>query len=345
MRYSNLRKIHLLALSMFALIATSCGILTDQGFIVFVTGNEGDRDIAVIRPDGTDYQLIIGHEADDFAPVWSSDGRRLAYLSNRDGNVEVYVTLVIDSKGDFSQELSMRVTNTGVDETEVIWSPDGKRIAYVSPDGMNNSHLYWVDLDSLRPNRLIFDKYAEIDPAWSPSGEWISFTVLDSEGTSQGIFMRNPGGVNSLQVTQTADYSSTWSPDGKKLAFVSKRDGNSEIYIVDVGQDGSFSQTLNITNNPANEWSPVWSADSKRIVFLSDRAESADIFIVSVEGGEALPLTANTLSESELVFGPTNSLVFNSDPNDKPDLFVLNINSLEQQRLTKNSVPNTHPDW
>ena len=106
MRYSNLRKIHLLALSMFALIATSCGILTDQGFIVFVTGNEGDRDIAVIRPDGTDYQLIIGHEADDFAPVWSSDGRRLAYLSNRDGNVEVYVTLVIDSKGGFSQELS-----------------------------------------------------------------------------------------------------------------------------------------------------------------------------------------------------------------------------------------------
>ena len=345
MKYLNFKNLNLLALSAFALLATACGILTDPGFIVFSTGDEGNRDIAIIRPDGTEFQIVVGHDTDDFAPVWSSDSRRIAYLSNRDGNVEVYVTLTIDSTGDYENELSLRVTNTGVDETEVIWSPDGTRLAYVSPDDLGNHHLYWVDLDSLRPNRLIFDKYSEIDPAWDPTGEWIAFSVLHSDGLSSGIFMRNPGGVNSIQVTQTEDYSPVWSPDGEKLAFVSRRDKNEEIYIVNVGTDGSFSQAINITNNPANDWSPSWSPDSKNVAFISDRGESPDIFIVSVGGGEATPLTSNSLNESNLSYGPSNSLVFNSDPNDRLDLFVLSIDSMEQKRLTKNNANNSQPDW
>ena len=330
---------------MLGVLTSACGLLDDEGFIAFSTGPVGQRDIAVIRPDGSDRQVVVGHSADDFAPVWSPDHTRIAYLSNREGNVEVYVTLSISTSGDPAASSSLRITNTAVDESSLTWSPDSKKLAYVSPDIDGLDHIYWVELDNLRPNRLIFDKQGESDPVWSPTGKWVAFTVLDARGRPIGIFLRNPGGVNSIQVTQTFDHSPAWSPDGKKLAFVSERDRNREVYVVDVREDGSFSQQVNITSNPSDEWAPTWSPDSKRVVFLSDRNAGPDVFVASALGGEVVPLTANSFDESAVDFGPSSALVFTSTPAGKPDLFVMDATTLEQSRLTADDLPNTQPDW
>ncbi len=332
-------------------LASACGLLDTEQFIAYSSGAEGARDIAVIRPDGTGGRIIVGHSADDFAPVWSPDRTRVAFLSDRDGNVEVYVTLSFADPSDPSSSSSLRVTNTGVDESHVGWSSDGKRLAYVSPDIDGPPRIYWLELDNLRPHRLIFGREGETDLAWSPEDHWVAFSVQDPNGVPVGIFLRNPGGVNTIQVSQTQDYAPAWSPDGKWLAFVSERDNNQEIYVVEVRADGSVTQQVNVSMNPADDWAPTWSADGKRVVFISGRNGSPDLFSVTLgrvgvpDGTGLVPLTANDFDESAFVVGPSGRVVFTSTPSGKSDLFVMEPDGTGQRRLTADFLPNAQPAW
>jgi len=78
------------------------------------------------------------------------------------------------------------------------------------------------------------------------------------------------------------DFHPSWSPDGSRIAFISSRDGNYEIYVMDA--DGSNQQCL--TDNPANDWYPSWSPDGSRIVFTSDRDDNRniEIYVMDTDG-------------------------------------------------------------
>lgn len=76
-------------------------------------------------------------------------------------------------------------------------------------------------------------------------------------------------------------------PDGKKIAFVTARDGNDEIYIVN--SDGTGLARL--TNHPARDRDPAWSPDGTRIAFVSDRSGKAEIHVMRADGSEVVRLT------------------------------------------------------
>jgi Tol biopolymer transport system component len=319
------------------LVLGGCSLLSEDTFIVYSVGEVGTRDIVVARSDGSDRRMVMTGPDDDFGAVWSPDHSRIAFLSDRDGNVELYLGVVDGSS-------VIRVTNTGVDESEPTWSPDGRRIAYVSPDADGTARVYWVRLLDLLPNRLIFESDSEADPAWSPNGTWIAFAALDENGKSEGLFLRNPDGVNRLQLSASPDRGPAWSPDGKKLAFTSTRDGDEEIYVLSVGAQGPEGQAVRITNNPASDISPTWSPDSKRVAFISDRNGSRDIFTVSDKGEDIQALTNNQIEELDLVWGPTGKLVFESRPAGKSELFVTSTEGV-QNRLSVGDVAASQPDW
>ena len=335
----------LLAISVPTLAA--CSVLSDPGLIVHALGEEGQRDIAVVRPDGTELQTVVNGPGDDFAPAWSPSRQRIAYLSDRDGNVELYV-----SSADGAD--TMRVTNTGVPESQPTWSPDGRRIAFTSPDQDGRPQVYWMSLSDLIPNRLQFGGESDTDPAWSPQGTWIAFASLDDEGNSQGLFLRNPDGVNQLRLSESADRSPAWSPDGTKLAFVrgtcGAREGDgpgddgSDIYVITVGEAGPIGQAQQVTGNPACDFAPEWSPDGKRLAFISDRNGDNDIFTVSDRGEDLRWLTRNELQELAVRWGPDGRIVFESQPSGKSALFVMDVTG-EQRLLTTSEAPSTQPDW
>ncbi|MDA0798882.1 MAG: hypothetical protein O2826_01235 [Chloroflexi bacterium] len=338
LRPNHIKLAFLPALAIVATFALgACGLLTEDTFIVYSVGEEGTRDIVVARSDGSDRRIVIAGPGDDFGAVWSPDHSRLAFLSDRDGNVNLYVGTVDGST-------VSPVTNTGVDESQPTWSPDGQRIAYVSPDADGTPRVYWVRFKDLLPNRLIFESNSEVDPAWSPNGTWVAFAALDDNGNSEGLFLRNPDGVNRLQLSASPDRNPVWSPDGKKLAFTSTRDGDQEIYVLHVGPDGPEGQATRITNNPASDFSPTWSPDSKRVAFISDRNDSRDIFTVSDKGEDLETLTRNQVEELALVWGPTGKLVFESRPAGKSELFVTTTDGT-QNKLSVGDIAASQPDW
>ena len=321
------------------MVVGSCGLPGDSGYIVYTVGPEGSRDIGVVRPDGTQNSIIVGGASDDYAPVWSPDRKRIAFLSNRSGNVEIHL---VNSDG----SLVVQATDSAVPESQPTWSPDGRSLAFVSPTPEGRPHVFVADLTDLVPRRLTFGTPAEKDPAWSPDGRWIAFTVLDEAGNPLGIFIRNPNGVNRIQITQGPDYQPAWSPDGKRLAFVSNRDGNPDVYAVAI-QNGTSQESpaVRLTADPAEDYAPAWSPNGRRIAFLSNRQGNADIFTVSPTGDDLLALTTNHENELAFDFGPDGQIVFISDHGGTPGLFTMRDDGKEQRVVLRSDTPYSSPDW
>ena len=122
------------------------------------------------------------------------------------------------------------------------WSPDGKRIAYssLSPekiDGRLRLELFVVDADGSNPTMITSDIENSGDPCWSPDLVKIAFARLTSGVPGAiNLFMLDTGSNNARRMTfaRATDERPAWSPDGKKIAFQSNRDGNFEIYLLQV---------------------------------------------------------------------------------------------------------------
>src|SRR5918911_959134 len=110
------------------------------------------------------------------------------------------------------------------------------------------------------------------DPQLSPDGHWIAYTIsdlnMDANRRVTQIYLISVDGGEPKQLTNAPQSSSSprWSPDGKKLAFVSARDGSSQIWTLDV----ATNEQKKVTNISTGASDPVWSPDGRMIAFVSD---------------------------------------------------------------------------
>ena len=262
------------------------------GPVAFVSNRNGNPEIYVMDPDGSNQVRLTNHPNVDTSPARSPDGRRIAFATDRDGNLEIYV---MDSDG---FNLNRLTTNGSLDD-HPAWSPDGKRIAFHSNrDG--NDEIYVMNADgSGGQSNISNDPAIDINPTWSPDGKRIAFTSK-RDGNLEVYVMDDDGG-NPVNLTghPNIDDLAAWSPDGSQIAFTTYRDLNFEIYVM--GADGSFP--TNLTNNGAGDEAPDWSPDGSKILFHTDRGADVEVYEMDAGGTNPNNLTQWANDDTDPAWG------------------------------------------
>jgi TolB protein len=318
-----------LLIAVACLSFAACGGGSDP--ILFTSDRQDDLEVYVIDPETGVEQALTNSLPDEHAPMLSPGGSMAAFLSGSEGSMALEVMQV---DGDGRRRLGQPAAR--IDSYR--WSPDGRRIAYVSQND-GDSFLYVIDADGGAPMLLTAVPVDHVG-GWSPRGDDVVFAV--SSLGNRGIWVRNPDGVNELRLTDQDDYQPVWSPDAKRIAFLSRRDGNPELYVMRA--DGSEQTRLTNTTEP--EYQVSWSPKGRRILFVSERDGNPEIYVTDVRGDNVVRLTTNNVRDDEPVWSPNGRrIAFVSYLDGDADIFTMDADGDNQLRLTSNDFEDTGPSW
>ena len=146
-------------------------------------------------------------------------------------------------------------------------------------------------------------------------------------------------------VTSLSPFAIFLAPATEKIAFTTRRDGNDEIYVMNV--DGSGQ--VNRTNDTGEDSFAAWSRDGKRIAFTSQRdGGNEEIYVMNADGSNQVNLTNDAANDNQPSWSPDGSeIAFASNRSGNFDIYVLNVAdpSIPWRRLTTDPGPDIGPDW
>ncbi len=248
--------------------------------IVFTRGSGTRRDLYAVDYDGENLLRLTANRTLNLFPSWSPDGKRIAFMSYRDGQQGIYLLDVTSGRVTL-------VNETPGSNLAPHWHPGGEELLVsLSKDGQHE--IYRLSLAGRIIRRLTFSPAIEVSPDWSPNGWDIVFTS-DRTGSPQLYIMDAEGG-SRRRLTFTGPYndSGAWSPDGERIVYVS-REGNLTRLVL-IQADGTDRRPLTDARWRNCE-NPRWAPDGRHLVFASDRTGVFKLYVMDVLDGSTRQLT------------------------------------------------------
>ena len=262
--------------------------------ILFTSTRDGNRDVFIMNPDGTEQVNLTQHRADDQQAVWSPTGEKILFVSDRGGVRDLY-TMNPDGSN-VRRVFKFKVETWRTDPT---WSPNGKQFAYESVDwGRLKITLHIATLGEQDSELFVSGSY----PAWSPDGTEIAcsfrerLTLINIRTGAQRQLL--PKNVESFQ------RDPSWSAAGDKLVFSWNKhpvpppdaerrlheEWKDKITIYIINRDGTGLQQLIEEAGPYAQY-PALSPDGNEVLYTREINGDFQIFKLDLNSGVRTQLT------------------------------------------------------
>ena len=250
------------------------------GQTVKLTHNHGGHleegaNTSILLRDGKRMELPVRMAG---RPGWSADGRRIAFASAGEGG-DISVV-------DADWQNPQRLTNTEAAESHPVWSPDGKRLAYLVRTG-EDLHLHVMEEDGSQSKQVTDLPVSNAPASWSPDGTRLVFGSSSSGNPEIYTAAAAVGDVVNLTNSESAETAPRWSPDSSTILYESNRYAPPQVWVMN--SDGT--NAYNLTNAHAFSGRGSWSPDGSRIVFESERELQRELFLMNADGSAQVQLT------------------------------------------------------
>jgi len=271
-------------------------------FIMDATGGEAKR---LTQFPGRESQIS-----------WSPDGKKIAFISDKDGNEDIYVASPGDNDTTFMDCIKVDITQvTRTDEIEgrIRWSPDGRKIGYLTGASDRISDYTIGNLYTITPEgkekKLIVSKSLIGEYSWSPDSRWIAFSCFSNLPDLE-IFIVSANGGELVNISKHPedDIRPIWSPDGTTISFLSERTGNFDIWQIPLLKSKEAStkkgkvkveidfgkihkRAVQITKTKGDDELATISPDGELYAFKSNASGEFELYTIRKDGTNLCRLT------------------------------------------------------
>lgn len=240
-------------------------------FFARVFGAPGD--IWTMNADGAGAAPLTSAPATEILPSWTPDGRSVVYTRNIHGPQQVWRISVADRSEQplFSGRTVQGWPRLSRDGTEMVW--------HENRDGTLN--IWKTRASELEPKQLTFDREGAGYPAWSPDGKWIAYEIQRGPNMFLCLMDRDGGGQRELNAKPGQNWVYDWSPDSRKISFAGFRDGEWNLYWIDVatGRERKLTGETSIARYMRY---PAWSPDGRTLVYEYGQTRG-NVFLVNID--------------------------------------------------------------
>lgn len=316
----------------------------DQGFDIHPDGQQiafawnftGNWEIFVVPLDlSAPPKQITNGDGAKFAPLWSPDGHKLAYVLDLDGG-ENYDIYLYDSLSD--QHTNITPNTPDAIATHYYWSPDGRQIAYCC-DKAGRFDTYIIPSTGGEARLILDQPYPDLSVIWSPDGAHLA-VVCKAAGHDYWTFMvdvENGGAVPiSMDGSPISAKDPCWSANGNQILFASNHHGEYQITLYDLQ-----SQSIQwITEGKGEKESPDWSPDDQTISYVTSYGPDCFLTIHSLSGSHnnEYQLEPGVVHSPTFTFDGDQIIFVFGNPRFPDDLWTFSIKSEKFTQLTQ-SLP------
>jgi Tol biopolymer transport system component len=298
--------------------------------------------VAYWTPGSNGWELIVAHgdlsnprtvstgNIRTWGIVWSPDGRQLAFGASGTSLADI---MVVDADSGVARHL----TDAGGVEVPVDWNPHGDQISYIAIGQGGAVQGRFLDLTTGASSPLPGGTLNNI-AIWSRDG---SRLALGAFGNAGSILVADSAGNGATPLTtEGLEQDLQWSPDGNEIAYVSRRTGTGDIWVVPAA--GGTPRQL--TRDIREDNSPRWSPDGKWIAFVSQRGQQTDLWVVPAAGGTEIRVTDDAAEEAnpQWVGNEGLTLAYHTGVSGQA-IYTIRVSDGEETRLTADSLRVVNP--